>query len=140
MGSKSAEGILNTIDQLGSDKLSVQEKIMFKAILEDSKSMDARMTKLENNVTQIAGDVIRLNDKLNNLDDKINLQTESINRLMTMFSTIHEERVESAKKKQELTLTVLKSPYFWIILILMLIIISGTPISELKGIFSFTGN
>lgn len=132
MGGKSAERILNTIAELGDKNLSVEERLMFKALLEDSKTMDARMTKLENNVTQIAGDVSRLNDKMNDLDDKIN-------KLTDMFKTIHDSRLEENKNRQELKMIILKSPFFWIILMLLLIIISGIPISELKGIFYFTG-
>lgn len=133
MSGKSAERILNTIDELGDKKLSVEERLMFKALLEDAKTMDARMTKLENNVNQIVGDVSRLNDKMSDLDDKIN-------KLTDMFKTIHDSKLEENKNKQEIKMTVLKSPFFWIILMLLIIIISGIPISELKGIFYFTGN
>lgn len=133
MSGKSAERILNTIDELGDKKLSVEERLMFKALLEDAKTMDARMTKLENNVNQIVGDVSRLNDKMSDLDDKIN-------KLTDMFKTIHDSQLEENKNKQEIKMTVLKSPFFWIILMLLIIIISGIPISELKGIFYFTGN
>lgn len=133
MSGKSAERILNTIDELGDKKLSVEERLMFKALLEDAKTMDARMTKLENNVNQIVGDVSRLNDKMSDLDDKIN-------KLTDMFKTIHDSQLEEYKNKQEIKMTVLKSPFFWIILMLLIIIISGIPISELKGIFYFTGN
>ena len=63
-----------------------------------------------------------------------------INNLTDMFKTMHESQKEEKKNRQELKMIILKSPYFWIILILLLIIISGIPISELKGIFSFTGN
>lgn len=133
MSGKSAERILNTIDELGDKNLSVEERLIFKALFEDSKTMDSRMTKLENNVTQIVGDVSRLNDKMTDLDNKINNLTD-------MFKTMHESQKEEKKNRQELKLIILKSPYFWIILILLLIIISGIPISELKGIFSFAGN
>lgn len=133
MSGKSAERILNTIDELGDKKLSVEERLMFKALLEDAKTMDTRMTKLENNVNQIVGDVSRLNDKMSDLDDKIN-------KLTDMFKTIHDSHLEENKNKQEIKMTVLKSPFFWIILMLLIIIISGIPISELKGIFYFTGN
>ena len=132
MGGKSAERILNTIDELGDKNLSVEERLMFKALLEDAQTMDIRMTKLENNVNKIVGDVSRLNDKMNDLDDKLN-------NLTAMFKTIHDSHLEENKNKQELKMTVLKSPFFWIILMLLIIIISGIPISELKGIFYFTG-
>lgn len=132
MGGKSAERILNTIDELGDKNLTVEERLVFNALLEDAKNMDVRMTKLENNVSQIVGDVSRLNDKMNDLDDKMN-------NLTAMFKSIHDSQLEEKKNKQELKMTILKSPFFWIILMLLLIIISGIPISELKGIFYFTG-
>lgn len=132
MGGKSAERILNTIDELGDKNLTVEERLVFNALLEDAKNMDVRMTKLENNVNQLVGDVSRLNDKMNDLDDKLN-------NLTAMFKSIHDSQLEENKNKQELKLTILKSPFFWIILMLLLIIISGIPISELKGIFYFTG-
>ena len=64
MGGKSAERILNTIDELGDKNLTVEERLVFNALLEDAKNMDVRMTKLENNVNQLVGDVSRLNDKM----------------------------------------------------------------------------
>lgn len=65
-----SEQAIDIVEELG-DKIPKTQKAIFKAIVDDNKKMDERMTALEKTVSEVKSDVQDIKHSLGDLSEKI---------------------------------------------------------------------
>ena len=123
------ETVLNTLENTGN-KLSGGEKLLFNALVEDSKKMEERMAKLEQKVEVVEKKVDSVISDQQNLKNQLTNTQTSIDRL----SRLVEANINIQKERTKVLAGMLHNKWFWIFAIIAIILIAGGSAADLMGI------
>lgn len=107
-----SEQAIDIVEELG-DHIPKSQKTIFKAIVDDNKKMEQRMTALEKTVSEMKSDVKNLNEKVENLCEKMD---DFINKKLGFWNFLS---------------NLIKEKRFWVWLIVLTLLIFGINETEL---------
>lgn len=113
-----SEQAIDIVEELG-DRLPKAEKTIFKALVDDSKKMEQRMTALEKTVSEVKSDVRDIKSDLKNLSKKIDTVINEKQNLWKFLGTL------------------IKETRFWVWLIVLTLLIFGVTETDLFKFLKF---
>lgn len=116
------ETVLSTLEKSGK-KISGGEKLLFYALVEDTKKMEERMANLEQKVDSVISEQQGIKVQLTNT------QT-SIDRLSRLVET----SIKLQKERTKVLAGMLHNKWFWIFAIIAIILIAGGSAADLLGV------
>lgn len=128
------ETVLNTLEKSGK-KLSGGEKLLFNALVEDSKKMEERMAKLEQKVEVVEKKVDSVISDQQSFKVQLTNTQSSIERLSRLVET----SINIQKERTKVLAGMLHNKWFWIFAIIAIILIAGGSAADLMGILKIDG-
>ena len=128
------ETVLHTLEKSGK-KLPGGEKLLFNALVEDSKKMEERMAKLEQKFEVVEKKVDSVISDQQSFKVQLTNTQSSIERLSRLVET----SINIQKEKTKVLTGMLHNKWFWIFAIIAIILIAGGSAADLLGVIKMEG-
>lgn len=123
------ETVLSTLEKTGKS-LSSGEKILFNALVEDTKKMEERMAKLEQKVEAVEKKV----DSVISDQQSFKIQLTNTQASIDRLSRLVESSIKLQKEKAKVIARIFSNKWFWIFAIIAIILIAGGSAADLLGV------